>query len=131
MNNMQKIIQFLIKTNSVFPLSWLYFLLAEIHNEAILVIRSIILAGVFFLLGLGFVSKKVSFNWKVELVLNKKLKAVCAWIEFANMLLLITCLIITFKFPTINPIIIAAIGLVITLVETLIDCTGIKALKEE
>lgn len=128
---MQKIIQLLIKTNSVFPLLWLYFLLAGIHNEIILVIRSIILVSVFFLLGLDFVSKKVSFNWKVELVLNKKLKAVCAWIEFANMLLLITCLIITFKFPTINTTIVTAIGLVIALAETLIDCTGIKVLKEE
>lgn len=128
---MQKVIQFLIKTNSVFPLLWLYFLLTGIHNETILVIRSIILVGVFFLLGFDFVSKKVSFDWKVELVLNKKLKAVCAWIEFVNMLLLTTCLIITFKSPTINPIIIATIGLVITLIETLIDFAGIKTLKEE
>lgn len=128
---MQKIIQFLIKTNIVFPLLWLYFLLAGIHNETMLVIRSIILVGVFFLLGLDFVSRKVSFDWKIELVLNKKLKAVCAWIDFVNMLLLITCLIITFKFPTVNPIIIATIGLVITLIETLIDFTGIKTLKEE
>lgn len=128
---MQKIIQFLIKTNIVFPLLWLYFLLAEIHNETMLVIRSIILVGVFFLLGLDFVSRKVSFDWKIELVLNKKLKAVCAWIDFVNMLLLITCLIITFKFPTVNPIIIATIGLVITLIETLIDFAGIKTLKEE
>ena len=128
---MQKIIQFLIKTNIVFPLLWLYFLLAGIHNETMLVIRSIILVGVFFLLGLDFVSRKVSFDWKIELVLNKKLKAVCAWIDFVNMLLLITCLIITFKFPTVNPIIIATIGLVITLIETLIDFTGIKTLKED
>lgn len=69
---MQKIIQFLIKTNIVFPLLWLYFLLAGIHNETMLVIRSIILVGVFFLLGLDFVSRKVSFDWKIELVLNKK-----------------------------------------------------------
>lgn len=55
----------------------------------------------------------------------------CAWIDFVNMLLLITCLIITFKFPTANPIIVATIGLVITLIETLIDFAGIKTLKEE
>lgn len=128
---MQKIIQFLIKTNSFFPLLWLNFLLAEIHNETVLVIRLIILVTVFFLLGLDFVSKKVPFDWKVELVLNKKLKTACAWIEFVNMLLLIIYLIITFKIPTINTIVITTIGLVITLIEALIDCTGIKVLKEE
>lgn len=128
---MQKVIQFLIKTNSIFPLLWLNFLLAGVHNEAVLVIRLIILAAIFFLLGLDFVSKKVPFDWKIELVLNKKVKTACAWIEFVNMLLLVIYLIITFKFPTFNTTIITAIGLVITLVETLIDCTGIKTLKEE
>lgn len=128
---MQKIIQFLIKTNSVFPLLWLYFLLAGIHNETILVIRSIILVTIFFLLGLDFVSKKVPFDWKIELILNKKVKTACAWIEFVNMLLLVIYLIITFKFPTFNTTIVTTIGLVITLAETLIDCTGIKVLKEE
>lgn len=128
---MQRIIQFLIKTNSVFPLLWLYFLLAGIHNETILVIRSIILVAIFFLLGLDFVSKKVPFDWKIELILNKKVKTACAWIEFVNMLLLVIYLIITFKFLTFNTIIVTTIGLVITLAETLIDCTGIKVLKEE
>ena len=128
---MQKVIQFLIKTNSVFPLLWLYFLLAGIHNETILVIRSIILVAIFFLLGLDFVSKKVPFDWKIELILNKKVKTACAWIEFVNMLLLVIYLIITFKFLTFNTIIVTTIGLVITLAETLIDCTGIKVLKEE
>lgn len=128
---MQRIIQFLIKTNSVFPLLWLYFLLAGIHNETTLVIRSIILAAIFFLLGLDFVSKKVPFDWKIELILNKKVKTACAWIEFVNMLLLVIYLIITFKFPTFNTTIVTTIGLVITLAETLIDCTGIKVLKEE
>lgn len=128
---MQRIIQFLIKTNSVFPLLWLYFLLAGIHNETILVIRSIILVAIFFLLGLDFVSKKVPFDWKIELILNKKVKTACAWIEFVNMLLLVIYLIITFKFLTFNTIIVTTIGLVITLAETLIDCTEIKVLKEE
>lgn len=128
---MQKVIQFLIKTNSVFPLLWLYFLLAGVHNEAVLIIRLIILAAIFFLLGLDFVSKKVPFDWKIELVLNKKVKTACAWIEFVNMLLLVIYLIITFKFSTFNTTIVTAIGLIITLVETLIDCTRIKALKEE
>lgn len=128
---MQKVIQFLIKTNSVFPLLWLYFLLAGVHNEAVLIIRLIILAAIFFLLGLDFVSKKVPFDWKIELVLNKKVKIACAWIEFVNMLLLVIYLIITFKFSTFNTTIVTAIGLVITLAETLIDCTGIKVLKEE
>lgn len=128
---MQKVIQFLIKTNSVFPLLWLYFLLARVHNEAVLIIRLIILAAIFFLLGLDFVSKKVPFDWKIELVLNKKVKTACAWIEFVNMLLLVIYLIITFKFSTFNTTIVTAIGLVITLAETLIDCTGIKVLKEE
>ena len=128
---MQKVIQFLIKTNSVFPLLWLYFLLAGVHNEAVLIIRLIILAAIFFLLGLDFVSKKVPFDWKIELVLNKKVKTACAWIEFVNMLLLVIYLIITFKFSTFNTTIVTAIGLVITLAETLIDCTGIKVLKEE
>ena len=91
---MQKVIQFLIKTNSVFPLLWLYFLLAGVHNEAVLIIRLIILAAIFFLLGLDFVSKKVPFDWKIELVLNKKVKTACAWIEFVNMLLLVIYLII-------------------------------------
>lgn len=122
---MQKVIQFLIKTNSVFPLLWLYFLLAGV------IIRLIILAAIFFLLGLDFVSKKVPFDWKIELVLNKKVKTACAWIEFVNMLLLVIYLIITFKFSTFNTTIVTAIGLVITLAETLIDCTGIKVLKEE
>lgn len=128
---MQRIIQFLIKTNSVFPLLWLYFLLAGVHNEAVLIIRLIILAAIFFLLGLDFVSKKVPFDWKIELVLNKKVKTACAWIEFVNMLLLVIYLIITFKFSTFNTTIVTAIGLVITLAEILIDCTGIKVLKEE
>lgn len=128
---MQKVIQFLIKTNSVSPLLWLYFLLAGVHNEAVLIIRLIILAAIFFLLGLDFVSKKVPFDWKIELVLNKKVKTACAWIEFVNMLLLVIYLIITFKFSTFNTTIVTAIGLVITLAETLIDCTGIKVLKEE
>lgn len=128
---MQKVIQFLIKTYSVFPLLWLYFLLAGVHNEAVLIIRLIILAAIFFLLGLDFVSKKVPFDWKIELVLNKKVKTACAWIEFVNMLLLVIYLIITFKFSTFNTTIVTAIGLVITLAETLIDCTGIKVLKEE
>ena len=128
---MQKVIQFLIKTNSVFPLLWLYFLLAGVHNKAVLIIRLIILAAIFFLLGLDFVSKKVPFDWKIELVLNKKVKTACAWIEFVNMLLLVIYLIITFKFSTFNTTIVTAIGLVITLAETLIDCTGIKVLKEE
>lgn len=128
---MQKVIQFLIKTNSVFPLLWLNFLLAGIHNEAVLIIRLIILVGVFFLLGLDFVSKKVPFDWKVELALKKKVKTTCAWLEFVNMLLLVIYLIITFKFPTFNTTIVTTIGLVITLAETLIDCTGIKTLKEE
>ena len=128
---MQKIIQFLIKTNSVFPLLWLYFLLAGVHNEAVLIIRLIILAAIFFLLGLDFVSKKVPFDWKIELVLNKKVKTACAWIEFVNMLLLVIYLIITFKFSTFNTTIVTTIGLVIALAETLIDCTGIKVLKEE
>ena len=128
---MQKVIQFLIKTNSVFPLLWLYFLLAGVHNEAVLIIRLIILAAIFFLLGLDFVSKKVPFDWKIELVLNKKVKTACAWIEFVNMLLLVIYLIITFKFSTFNTTIVTAIGLVITLAETLIDCTEIKVLKEE
>lgn len=128
---MQKVIQFLIKTNSVFPLLWLYFLLAGVHNEAVLIIRLIILAAIFFLLGLDFVSKKVPFDWKIELVLNKKVKTACAWIEFVNMLLLVIYLIITFKFSTFNTTIVTTIGLVIALAETLIDCTGIKVLKEE
>lgn len=128
---MQKVIQFLIKTNSVSPLLWLYFLLAGVHNEAVLIIRLIILAAIFFLLGLDFVSKKVPFDWKIELVLNKKVKTACAWIEFVNMLLLVIYLIITFKFSTFNTTIVTTIGLVITLAETLIDCTGIKVLKEE
>lgn len=128
---MQKVIQFLIKTNSVFPLLWLYFLLAGVHNKAVLIIRLIILAAIFFLLGLDFVSKKVPFDWKIELVLNKKVKTACAWIEFVNMLLLVIYLIITFKFSTFNTTIVTTIGLVIALAETLIDCTGIKVLKEE
>lgn len=128
---MQKAIQFLIKTNSFFPLLWLNFLLAGINNKAVLVIRLIILAAIFFLLGLDFVSKKVPFDWKVELALSKKLKTVCAWIEFVNMLLLIIYLIITFKFSTLNTTVITTIGLIITLIEALIDCTGIKTLKEE
>ena len=128
---MQKVIQFLIKTNSVFPLLWLYFLLAGVHNKAVLIIRLIILAAIFFLLGLDFVSKKVPFDWKIELVLNKKVKTACAWIEFVNMLLLVIYLIITFKFSTFNITIVTTIGLVIALAETLIDCTGIKVLKEE
>lgn len=110
---------------------WLNFLLAGIHNEAVLIIRLIILVGVFFLLGLDFVSKKVPFDWKVELALKKKVKTTCAWLEFVNMLLLVIYLIITFKFPTFNTTIVTTIGLVITLAETLIDCTGIKTLKEE
>lgn len=128
---MQKAIQFFIKTNSFFPLLWLNFLLAGIHNKAVLVIRLIILVAIFFLLGLDFVSKKVPFDWKIELVLNKKVKTVCAWIEFVNMLLLIIYLIITFKFSTLNTTVITTIGLIITLIEALIDCTGIKTLKEE
>lgn len=128
---MQKAIQFLVRTNSFFPLLWLNFLLAGIHNEAVLIIRLIILAAIFFLLGLDFVSKKVPFDWKIELVLSKKVKTACTWIEFVNMLLLVIYLIITFKFPTFNTTIVTTIGLVITLAETLIDCTGIKVLKEE